>query len=86
MLVEEWLKPMELSQSAFAERLGVHVQVVNAIVRGRRSITPRMAIRLGKALRTTPMFWLNLQNHWDLWHVERSVAEERTKQRRRTAA
>ena len=86
MLADEWLEPMEMTQSALAAKLGVHVQVVNAIVRGRRAITPKMAIKLGEVLGTSAQFWLNVQNHWDLWHAQRELAKERAKRRKARAA
>jgi addiction module HigA family antidote len=75
MLLEEHLKPAGLSQTALAERMGVTVQTINAIINGRRAITAEMAIKLGKALQTAPQFWMNLQTNYDLWHAERKLAK-----------
>ncbi|RME49587.1 MAG: addiction module antidote protein, HigA family [Caldilineae bacterium] len=66
ILLEEFLKPYGLSQAAFAEHLKVPVQRINEIVRGKRGITPKTAWLLAQALGTTPEFWLNLQNTYDL--------------------
>jgi addiction module HigA family antidote len=76
MLLEEYLKPAGLTQTALAARLGVPVQVVNAIINGRRAISAEMALKLAKALKTSPQFWLNLQNATDLWHAARRLARE----------
>jgi addiction module HigA family antidote len=57
---------MGLTQTALAERMGVAVQQVNLIVAGRRAITPPMAIKLSRALDTSPEFWMNLQTNYDL--------------------
>lgn len=71
---------MELTQKALAAHVGVPVQRVNEIVRGKRGITPERAWLLSEALRTTPEFWLNLQSAHELSanrpdsHVEPLVA------------
>jgi addiction module HigA family antidote len=66
ILLEEFLRPMGLSQVAFAEHIGVPVQRVNEIVRGKRGITSESAWLFSEALGTSPEFWLNLQNNYDL--------------------
>lgn len=66
VLLEEFLKPLELTQVAFAEHIGVPVQRVNEIVRGKRGVTPETAWLFAQALGTTPQFWLNLQSNHDL--------------------
>ena len=71
MLLEEFLVPMGLSQRDVAESIGVPYQRVNEIVNGRRGISPGTALRLGKYLGTTPDFWLNVQQRWDLYNALR---------------
>ncbi len=66
ILLEEFLVPMGQSQVALANHLGVPVQRVNELVRGKRGVTPETAWLLGEALNTTPEFWLNLQAAYDL--------------------
>jgi addiction module HigA family antidote len=66
ILLKEFLEPLELTQKALAVHLGVPVQRVNEIVRGKRGVTPETAWLLSEALRTTPEFWLNLQSIHDL--------------------
>jgi addiction module HigA family antidote len=66
ILLEEFLKPLELTQVALARHLGIPVQRVNEIVRGKRGITPETAWLLSQAFKTTPQFWLNLQMQYDL--------------------
>jgi len=73
VIEEEWLKPTGMSQSALANKIGVHVQVVNGIVRGRRAVTATTAVRLSIALRTSPQFWMNLQSAVDIWEAERDL-------------
>lgn len=72
MLLEEFLKPLEISQSAFAIRLGVSFPRLNEIIRGKRSVTPDTALRLARVLGMSADFWLGLQQDWDLWHAMHS--------------
>ena len=71
MLLEEFLKPLGISQSAFAIRLGVSFPRLNEIVRGHRSVTPDTALRLAQVTGMSADFWLGLQLDWDLWHALR---------------
>lgn len=72
MLLEEFLKPHGLTQTALAERIRVSYPRVNEIVNGKRGITPDTALRLAKLFGTTAEFWLNGQRNWDLWHAMHS--------------
>ena len=77
MLREEFLKPLGISQSAFARRLGISYPRLNEIVRGKRSVTPDTALRLAQVTGMGADFWLGLQQDWDLWHAltaERAAA------------
>ncbi len=74
MLLEEFLKPMGLSQRELAEAIAVPYQRINEIVNGRRGITPSTALRLSQFFGTTSGFWINLQARWDLYHAERAEA------------
>lgn len=65
-MLEEFLRPLGLTQVAFAEHIDVSVQRVNEIVRGKRGVTPDTAWLLSQALNTTPEFWLELQAAHDL--------------------
>jgi len=60
VLEEEWLKAKGMTQTALTGKMGLHVQVVNGIVQGRRAVTAKTALLLARALDTTPQFWLNL--------------------------
>ena len=66
ILLEEFLKPLDLTQVALARHLGIPTQRVNEIVRGKRGITPETAWLFSQAFNTTPQFWLNLQMQYDL--------------------
>ena len=72
MLLEECLKPLGITQSAFAIRLGVSFPRLNEIIRGKRSVTPDTALRLDRVLGVSADVWLGLQQDWDLWHIMRS--------------
>ena len=72
MLLEEFLKPYGMSQVDLAERVGVSIQRVNEIVKGKRGITPDTALRLARLFGTTAQFWLNGQLAWDLYQAERA--------------
>ena len=74
MLLEEFLKPLGLSQTELAQRINVSYPRVNEIINGKRGVTPDTALRLAKLLGTTPEFWLNGQRNWDLWHAMHSPA------------
>ena len=69
MLLEKFLKPLGMSQSAFAIRLGVSFPRLNEIVRGKRTVTPDTALRLARVTGMSADFWLGLQQDWDLWHA-----------------
>lgn len=66
ILLEEFLVPYGLTQIAFARHIGVPVQRINEIVRGKRGITPETAWLFAQAFGTTPEFWVNLQMAYDL--------------------
>ncbi len=66
ILLEEYLKPLGIPQVAFAAHLGVPVQRINELIRGKRGVTAETAWMLAQALGTTPQFWLNLQSSHDL--------------------
>ena len=72
MLLEEFLKPMGISQSALATRLEISFPRVNEIIRAKRGVTPDTALRLSRVVGMSPDFWLGLQQDWDLWHAMRN--------------
>ena len=75
MLLLEFLEPMQLTQRDVAEGIGVPYQRVNELVNGRRGVTPSTALRLAKFFNTTPDFWLNMQQRWDLYQTNRNEQE-----------
>lgn len=74
ILLEEFLIPLGLAQTAFAARMHIPLQRLNDLVRGRRGVTPDTALRLARALGTSAELWLNLQEAWALWHAAHGPA------------
>lgn len=66
ILLEEFLKPLNMSQSRLALDIGVHPRRINEIVLGKRSITADTALRLARYFGNSPQFWLGLQMDYDL--------------------
>ncbi len=69
MLLEDFLKPMEISQRDLADGIHVPYQRVNELVNRRRGVTPSTALRLAKYFGNSAGFWLSLQHRWDLFQV-----------------
>lgn len=76
MLLEEFLKPMALSQRDLAEGIHIPYQRINELVHKKRGMTPSTALRLAKFFDTSAGFWMNLQLRWDLYQASRLEAEE----------
>lgn len=72
MLLEEFLRPLGITQTAFALQLGISFQRLNEVINGKRSVTPDTALRLARVTGMSADFWLGLQQDWDLWHALRS--------------
>ena len=70
ILAEEFLHPLGISQTALAERIGVHYPRLNEVINGRRGVSVDTALRLSKALGTSAEFWLNLQQMVDLYDAQ----------------
>lgn len=70
ILLEEFLAPAGLTQTAFAETLGWTRARLNELIKGKRGITAEAALDLAKALGTSPKVWMNLQATWDLAQAE----------------
>ena len=76
MLLEEFIKPLNLTQTEAAHRLGVSYPRLNEIIKGRRRVTPDTALRLSQVIGMSADFWLGLQQDWDLWHAINSPESE----------
>jgi addiction module HigA family antidote len=66
ILLEEFLKPLDIGQADAARRLGVSLNRLNEIILGKRGISADTALRLSRLLKTSPQFWMRLQADWDL--------------------
>lgn len=76
VLLEEFLRPLQLSQNGLARDLGVPTRRINEIVLRRRSITPDTALRLARYFGTSERFWLGLQTDYDLEQTRQRLAGE----------
>ncbi|MBL4584095.1 MAG: HigA family addiction module antidote protein [Pseudomonadales bacterium] len=76
MLVEEFLKPMEITQRELSDAIHVPYQRVNELVNGKRGVTPSTALRLARFFGVSAYFWLNLQIRWDLYKAQLTEKEE----------
>ena len=79
MLLEEFLKPLKITQSQLADKLRVSYPRVNELIHGKRGITPDTALRLEKLFGMEAQFWLNLQLAWDLYRVTHSASAKEIK-------
>jgi len=73
ILLEEFLKPMEMSQVELAEKMGVPVQRVNTLINGKRDMTAETAVLLSRVLKTSSEFWMNLQVACDLYDARQAI-------------
>ena len=80
ILIEEFLKPMGISQYRLAKDISVPPRRINEIVHGKRSISADTALRLGRFFGISPQFWLNLQTRFDLEVTEDLLAERLDKE------
>lgn len=69
MLLEEFIKPIGITQTDLSARLGISFPRLNEIVRGKRGLTPDTALRLARVVGMSADFWLGLQMDWDLWRA-----------------
>ncbi|MCD4743980.1 MAG: HigA family addiction module antidote protein [Desulfobacteraceae bacterium] len=75
MLLEEFLKPMGITQRELSDAINVPYQRVNEIINGKRGITPSTALRLAKVFGVSPDFWKNIQLRWDLYFAKQSESD-----------
>ena len=80
VLLEEFLKPMGLSQNRLALAIGVHARRINEIVLEKRRITADTALRLSRFFGTSPQFWLGLQTDYDLDLAEEELGSRLKKE------
>jgi addiction module HigA family antidote len=75
MLREDFLPDCGLTVSSFARAIGVSRQTINEVLRERRALSPRMALRLSRLFGNSPEFWLNAQRAVDLWDAEKTIGK-----------
>ena len=80
ILLEEFLKPMDVSQYRLAKDISVDPRRINEIVHGKRSISADTALRLGRFFGTSARLWLNLQSHYDLEVQEETIGDQLEKE------
>jgi len=73
VLLEEFLRPLDISQNRLARELKVPPRRVNEIVLGKRAVTPDTALRLARYFGTSERFWLGLQLDYDLEEAQRAI-------------
>ena len=75
MLLEEFLKPLGVSQYELAKQISVPARRINEIVHGKRAITPDTSLRLSRAFGLSPSFWITMQARYDLEVASDNLAE-----------
>ena len=76
ILLEEFLKPMAISQNRIARDIGVPPRRINEIVHGKRSMTADTAVRLAKYFNVSDSFWMGLQSDYDVEQAHRSLGKK----------
>jgi addiction module HigA family antidote len=74
VLLQEYIKPLGLTQAALAKELEISTNRPNELVRGKRGITANTALRLARRFDTSPEFWMNLQSAYELTEARASMA------------
>ena len=72
-VLKDELEELDISQSQFAKHIGVLPKTINELINGKRGISPLMAMKLSKTLGASPLFWMNLQNNWELSQIDEST-------------
>jgi antitoxin HigA-1 len=76
MLLEEFLRPMGLTQQELAQAIHVPYQRINELVNKRRGVTPATALRLAKFFGMSAAFWMSLQLRWELYHAQQAERQQ----------
>ena len=83
ILIEEFMQPLELTQGALAEAMGVQRKHVNELCNNRRNVTAATALILARVFGNSPDFWLNVQRRGDLWEAMHSPRQRQRIERAR---
>jgi antitoxin HigA-1 len=81
MLLEEFLKPLGVTQVDAAKRLGISLNRLNEIVLGKRAISADTALRLASLFKTSPQFWMRLQTNWEVKPGDQNASAKSTEPR-----
>ncbi len=73
VLLEDWIKPLNFSISKFALKIGTSRKNLSEITNAKCGISPEMALKLAKALNTSPELWLRMQVAYDLWQTKQKT-------------
>ena len=76
MLLEDFIPDYGLTVAGLAEAAGVSRQSINELLRGRRALSPEMALRLARLFGNSPEFWLNAQRAVDLWDAAQAIKDD----------
>lgn len=76
ILLEEFLKPLGITQVEAARRMGIPLNRLNEVIHNKRGVTADTALRLARLLDTSPQFWLNLQIALDLYRAAKALERE----------
>jgi antitoxin HigA-1 len=76
MLQEDFMPDFGLTVAGLAEAVGVSRQSINELLRGRRAVSPEMALRLARLFGNSPEFWLNAQRSVDLWDAAHNIRQD----------
>lgn len=74
VILEDFLKPGGMTQVLLAQKMGVPIQRLNTLIKGKRDVSAETAVLLGRALNTSPEFWMNLQTQLDLYLAAQRLA------------
>jgi addiction module HigA family antidote len=83
MLEAEFMTPLDLTQTALAQVMGVERRLINELCNGRRAVTVDTALMLARVFGNTPDFWLNVQRRSDLWEAWHTPARRKRIERAR---
>lgn len=75
VLVQDMLDELEITQVDLAKQLGIPIQRLNTIIKGKRGVSADTALRLSRVFGTTPEYWLNLQMAVDIYEAEKKAAD-----------
>lgn len=70
-----YLEPLEITITDAAKKLGITRKTLSQLVNGHGGVSAEMAVRLSRALKTTPELWLNMQQNYDLWRAEKNMSD-----------